>query len=65
MKATLNKMIISYVTTSYFHPEGNFKVEQSHQTLHAVMPKKVSDSPDTWDIYLNQILAPFRFNINE
>ena len=29
------------------------------------MSKKVSDSIDTWDICLNQILAAIRFNINE
>ena len=26
---------------------------------------KVSDSHDTWDIYLNQKLAAVRFNVNE
>ena len=29
------------------------------------MSKKVSDSLDTWDIYLNQVLAAIGFNINE
>ena len=58
-------MNISHLTTSYYHPQGNSKVEQFHWTLHDAMSKKVSDSLDTWDIYLNQVLAAIRFNINE
>ena len=58
-------MDISHVTTSYYHPQGNSKIEQFCWTLHDVMSKKVSDSPDTWDIYLNQVLAPIGFNINK
>ena len=30
MKHTLQDMNISHVTTSYYHPEGNSKVEQFH-----------------------------------
>ena len=29
------------------------------------MSKKVSDTLDTWDIYLNQVLTNTRFSINE
>ena len=29
------------------------------------MSKKVSDSLDTWDIYLYQVLAAIRVNVNE
>ena len=65
MKHTLQEMNISHVTTSYYHPQGNSKVEHFHQTLHDVMSKKVSDSLDTWDIYLNQALATIMLNINE
>ena len=65
MKHTLQEMNISHVTTSYYHPQGNSQMEQFHQTLYDVMSRKVSDSPDTWDIYLNQVLVAIRFNINE
>ena len=65
MKQTLQEMNISHVTTSYYHPQDNSKVEQFHWTLHDIMSKEVSDSLDTWDIYLNQVLAAIRFNINE
>ena len=40
-------------------------VEWFYQILHDVMSKEVSDSLDTWDIYLNPLLAAARFNINE
>ena len=65
MKHTLQEMNIGHATTSYYHPQGNFKVELIHWTLYDVMSKKVSDRLDTWDIYLNQVLAAIRFNINE
>ena len=65
MKHTLQEMDISHVTTAYYYPQGSSKVELFHQTLHDVMSKKVSDSLDTWDIYLNQVLAAIRFKINE
>ena len=58
-------MNISHVTTTYYHPQGNSKVEWFHQTLHDVISKKVSDSFDTKDIYLNQVLAVIRFKVNE
>ena len=65
MKQTLQEMNISHVTTSYYHPQGNSKVDQFHWTLHCVLLKKVSDSLDTWDIYLNKVLAAIRFNVDE
>ena len=65
MKQTLQEMNISHVTTSYYHPQVNSKVEQFHWTLHDVMSKKASGSLDTWDIYLNQVLGAIRFNVNE
>ena len=58
-------MDISLVTTCYYHHQGNSKVEQFYHTLHGVMSKEVSDRLDTWDIYLNQVLAAIRLNINE
>ena len=50
-------MNISHVTPSYYHHQGNSMIEQLHWTLHDPISKKVSDSLDTWDIYLNQVLA--------
>ena len=49
----------------YLPPTITPKVEQFHGTLHDAMSKKVSDSLDTWEIYLNQVLAAVRFNVSE
>ena len=65
MKHTLQEMNNSHVTTSYYHLQGNSKAKWFHWTLHDVMSKKVSDELDSWGIYLNQVLAVIRFNVNE
>ena len=65
IKHTLEENNISHVTTSYYHPQGNSKVERFHRTLHNVMSKRVSENIQTCNIYLNQVLGAIRFNINE
>ena len=65
MRHTLETLNISHVTTSYYHPQANFKVERFHRALHNVMSKKVSDNTETWDLHLNHVLAAIRFNTNE
>ena len=65
MRHTLETLNISHVTTSYYHPQANSKVEIFHRTLHDVMSKKVSGNIETWDLHLNQVLAAKRFNTNE
>ena len=65
MKHTLEEINISHVTTSYYHPQGDSKIEQFHWTSQNVIWKKVSASHDTSDIYLNQGLAAIRLSIND
>ena len=65
MKHILKSNNISHVTTSFYHPQGNSKVERFHRTLHDIMSKKVNDNLETWDIYLNEVLGAIRFNIND
>ena len=58
-------MNISNITTSYYHPQGNSKVERFHRTLNDIMSKRVSENVETWDLYVNQVLAAIRLNTNE
>ena len=65
MKYTLEQMNISHVTTFCYYPQGNSKVERFHRILLGVMSKRVCEKVETWDIYLNQVLAAIRFNTND
>ena len=65
VRETLQALNIHHVTTSFYHPQGNAKVERFHRTLHDVLSKKLKDNFNTWDVYLNQTLAAIRFNVNE
>lgn len=65
VKETLMTLNISHVTTSYYHPQSNVKVERFHRTLHNVIAKKLDDNLTTWDIHFNQALAAIRFHVNE
>lgn len=65
VKETLMTLNVSHVTTSYYHPQSNAKVERFHRTLHNVMAKKLEDNLTTWDIHLNQTLAVIGFHNNK
>ena len=56
---------IKHITTSVANPQSNSKVECFHRTLHDVMSKRLDENYETWDLQLNQVLAPIRFNVNE
>ena len=65
MQHLLQTLNMSHITTSYYHPQSNSKVERFHRTSNDVMSKKVKEQLDTWDLYMNQVLAAIRFNTNE
>ena len=65
VKETLKTMNIHHITTSFYCPQSNGKVERFHSTLVNVISKKISDDIHTWDLYLNQTLAAVRFHDNE
>ena len=65
VRETLESLNIHHVTTSFYHPKGNAKVEHFHRTLHDVLSNKIQDNASTWDLYLNQTLAAIRFNVSE
>ncbi|KAK6173844.1 hypothetical protein SNE40_017230 [Patella caerulea] len=65
MHQTLTALNIHHITTSYYRPQSNSRVERFHQTMVSVLSKKLEDNLNTWDLYLNQTLAAIRFNICE
>lgn len=70
VRETLAALNIHHVTTSFYHPQSNAKVERFHRTLHDVLAKKigndnVSGDFDSWDIYLQQTVAAIRFNVSD
>lgn len=65
MKKTCKALNISHVTTSFYHPQSNGRIERFHKTLHDILSKLMKDDTKTWDLYLNQALAAIRFNISE
>ena len=66
VKETLQALNISHVTTSFYHPQSNGKVERWHRSLHDILSKKLQrDGHAILDLYLNQTLAAVRFSISE
>ena len=65
VKETLQTLNIHHVTTSFYHPSGNSKVERFHRTLHDILSKRLQEGQDTWDLHLNQVLTAIRFNVSE
>lgn len=65
MKETCKALNISHVTTSFYHPQSNGRIERFHKTLHDILSKLMKDDTKTGDLYLNQALAAIRLNISE
>ena len=65
VQETLAYMGIKHITTAYYHPQSNSRIERLHRTLNNIIAKRIENSPDTWDIYLNQALGAIRFMVNE
>ena len=59
-ETTLKRMNILHAKTSFYHPEGNAKVERSHRSLHDILSKLMEGQIDNWDIVLNQALYSLR-----
>ena len=62
MKKTLEELI---VTTSFYHPLSNSKVEKLYRTMNNILAKKIEDNKCSWDLFINQILAALRLNVSE
>lgn len=64
MKEVFEVLNVHHIKTSIYRPQANSKVERFHATLHQVLSKKLKDSKNTWDLFLNQALAAIRFHKN-
>ena len=49
MKETCEALNISHVTTSFYHPQSNGRIERFHKTLHDIISKLMKDDTRTWD----------------
>ena len=65
MKKTLEELNLHHVTTSFYHPQSNGKVERFHRTMHDILAKKIGHNEQSWDVYINQMLAAVRFHVSE
>lgn len=64
MRRTLAALNIDHRRTNVERPQSNGLVERVHRTLHDILAKRVAQTPNQWDVYLNQALAAIRFNVN-
>ena len=65
MKKTFEELNVHHVTTSFYHPQSNGKVERFHRTMHDILAKKIGHNEQSWDIYINKMLAAVRFHVSE
>ena len=65
MKETLEALNIHHITTSFYSPTSNARLERCHRSLNQILSKKIKDNMQTWDMYLNQALAAIRFSVSE
>ena len=65
MKQTLDSLNVHHVTTSFYHPQSNGKVERVHRTMHDILAKKIGSNEMSWDLHINQMLGAIRFNVSE
>ncbi|KAK3103802.1 hypothetical protein FSP39_022015 [Pinctada imbricata] len=64
-KETLQELNVQHITTSFYHPQSNAKVERFHRTLHDTLSKKLYDDHNVWDLFLLSTLAAINFSENE
>ena len=53
------------VTTFFYHSQSNGKVESLFKNLNDILAKKIRDNDCPCNLYINQMLAAFRFNVSE
>ena len=64
VKETLEAMNITHITSTPYHPMSNGSIDKVQGILKSILAKYVRDTPEKWDLYINQALAAIRFSIN-
>ena len=63
-RKTLSTLNVSWVISSPYHPQANGLVEHFNKTFKDILAKYTRDTPQRWDLYINQALAAVRFSVN-
>ena len=61
----LEKLRVDHMTTSFYYPKNNERVEALHCTMQDLFWQRVADNKWSWDIHFNQTLEKIGFNENE
>ena len=61
----LNKMKISHIKTSSYHPQTNGKTERFHRYMNDVLAKYIRNEPYNWDKYIPSMLMAYRTSVQD
>ena len=61
----LEKLKVSHIKTSPFHPQGNGKTERFHRFMNSVLAKYTQHDQFTWDQYIPGMLMAYRTSVND
>ena len=62
---TLKALNIQNVRSTPFQPSSNGLIEHFNGTIKNIIAKYARDSPQSWDLYVNQALMACRFSVNQ
>ena len=62
---TLKAPTIQHITTTPYCPTSNGLIEHYNGVVKNVIAKYARESPQSWNLYINQALAAVRFNVNQ
>lgn len=63
-QTTLRELNVQSIASSPYHPQSNGLVEKFNKTFKSILAKYTRDTPQRWDLYINQALAAVRFSVN-
>ena len=62
---TLSALNIEHIKTTPYSPTSNGLIEKYNGTIKNIIAKYARDSPQSWDLYVNQALGAVRFSVND